>query len=211
MQFNNKTLKICLIILCLLPVRAVGLPQFGGATFFMEEEIWKDIAGYEGRYQISNHGNVKSLTRTIIQVNGKPLTTRERILKFRIDPSGYRTTHFWIGEKEHTYKIHRLVAFHFVENPMNHNVVNHLDSNRINNYYKNLEWCSFRENATHAHKQRKGKKSKYVGVCKGRRNKWSAYLYVGKSTNLGSFNTEEEAYQAYLNAMEKNNIKNKYA
>lgn len=197
--------------MCLLPFRAVGLPQFGGATFFMEAEIWKDIIGYEGRYQISNHGRVKSLTRTIIQVNGHPFTTKERILKFRVDSNNYRSCHFWIGEKEHTYKIHRLVAIHFIENPLNNETVNHIDGNRINNFYTNLEWCSHRENATHGHKKRKGKKSKYVGVCKGRYGKWNAYLYVGKSINLGTFNTEEEAYQAYLNAMERHGIKNKYA
>jgi len=57
-----KTLKICLLFLCLLPFRAVGLPRIQGATFFMETEIWKDVKGFEGRYQVSqSYTNIKDI------------------------------------------------------------------------------------------------------------------------------------------------------
>jgi hypothetical protein len=210
MQFNIKTLKICLAILCLLPVRAVGLPQFGGATFFMEAEIWKDIIGFEGRYQISNHGNVKSLSRTIIRKDGFISSVKDRILKFRVCKFGYNSVHFYLNEKEYSYKVHRLVAIAFLNKRKDSHQVNHKDGDKKNNYYSNLEWVSNRENVSH-HKVKRKKSSKYLGVTKHRK-KWLAQVYVnGKHISLGLHKTQEIASYAYNNFLKTHNINNKYS
>jgi hypothetical protein len=105
------------------------------------EEIWKDIEGYGGLYQISNQGKVKSFRRT----TGKPY----RILKQGITIWGYKYVNlFNQGGKMKT--IHRLVALAFIPNPENKREVNHKDSNRLNNHVDNLEWVTSKENTRHA-------------------------------------------------------------
>jgi hypothetical protein len=106
-------------------------------------EIWKDIKGYENRYQISNLGKIKSLKR-----NWQP---KEITLKTNKNHLGYERISLsdCIGKlKEH--KIHRLVAIHFVNNINNFKEVNHIDGNKLNNHYSNLEWCTRSFNMKHA-------------------------------------------------------------
>ena len=116
-----------------------------------EAEIWKDVKGYEGLYQVSNLGNVKSL----VGWNGKRYIERERILK--------KTVHLACGNyyreivrltkdmKGKNFKVHRLVAEAFLPNPNNLPQVNHIDGNTFNNNVNNLEWCTNRENIIHAY------------------------------------------------------------
>lgn len=106
-------------------------------------EQWKDIEGYENKYQISNKGNVKSL----IDNTGN---RRELIRKPRIGNSGYYYVNLFIGNKSKSKKIHRLVAEHFVDNPYNKPCVNHIDGNKLNNSADNLEWVTSSENSKHA-------------------------------------------------------------
>lgn len=106
-------------------------------------EIWKTIEGYEGKYLISNYGNVKSL----IDNNKK---AREKILKPRIGNTGYLYINLWKKSKSKSKKIHRLVAEAFISNPNNLPQVNHIDGNKINNNVKNLEWCDASYNIKHA-------------------------------------------------------------
>lgn len=106
-------------------------------------ELWKNIEGYEGKYQISNNGNVKSL----IDNKGNK---RELIRKPRIAKNGYYYVNLFIGSKAKSKKIHRLVAEHFIDNPDNKPCVNHIDGNKLNNNVDNLEWCTFSENSKHA-------------------------------------------------------------
>lgn len=113
----------------------------------MEQEQWKDINGYEGIYQVSSLGRVKSLARTVYRPNprnGEPMACPqpERILAQFDHSAGYLSTH--IARKQKT--VHRLVAMAFVPGYREGLVVNHKDENRHNNRADNLEWVSQYDN-----------------------------------------------------------------
>ena len=115
------------------------------------EEQWKDIKGYEGIYLISNRGRVLSLYRYKERARGTSgyfINTRE--LKKSITTTGYESVGLVKDGKTKTHKIHRLVAKHFVANPFNRDVVNHIDGDYLNNNADNLEWCTTAENCLHA-------------------------------------------------------------
>ena len=101
------------------------------------KEIWKDIEGYEGLYQISNKGKVYSLRL-------------EKFLKFSKNKKGYLQVQFTVNCKFKTFKIHRLVALAFIPNPFNLPEVNHKDGDKLNNNDWNLEWNTSQQNILHA-------------------------------------------------------------
>lgn len=107
------------------------------------KEIWKDIVGFEGLYQISNLGMVKSVERYVDR-NGRPMRVRERILKPSVANNGYLIVN--LNNQGFTTKyIHRLVAEHFIENP-NPEVftcVEHINACKMDNVLENLRWCSY--------------------------------------------------------------------
>lgn len=108
------------------------------------EELWKDIDGWTGKYQISNLGRVKTL-------NYKR-TKKEKIMTGITDIRGYKSISFregGAGSKQKHFLIHRLVAKKFVPNPDNKPFVNHIDGDRSNNAAKNLEWVTRSENEMH--------------------------------------------------------------
>ena len=128
------------------------------------EEMWRDIKGYEGLYQVSNLGRVKSLSRFHNNNSGGYLS-KERILKQSIK-RGYLTVGLCNSGKVKTYSVHRLVAIAFIDNPNNKKAVNHIDGNKTNNNVDNLEWCTYSENQKHAyktglHKSTTGEKSSF--------------------------------------------------
>ncbi len=104
-------------------------------------EIWKAIKGYEGFYEVSNYGNVRSLKYNKVKVMAKVFIGRKRM--------HYHGVHLRFGGKCETLKIHRLVAIAFIPNPENKPNINHVDSNRLNNNIDNLEWCTQKENIRH--------------------------------------------------------------
>lgn len=111
------------------------------------QEIWKDIEGYEGLYQVSNKGRVKSLKRTI-KTNNKnhPYNTlSERLLKLN---GGDRYVSVILYKDGHisAKNVHRLVAQAFIPNPNNYPIINHKDCNGRNNDVRNLEWCTYKYN-----------------------------------------------------------------
>ncbi len=114
------------------------------------EEIWKDIQGYEGYYQVSNLGNIKSLARKIIRSDGVVQFRKERIMSKRICTDGYYMAKFNVDKKSECIAIHKLVAKHFIPNPNNLPEVNHKDCNRKNNCIDNLEWCTHQENVKYS-------------------------------------------------------------
>lgn len=166
-------------------------------------EIWKDIPGWEGYYQGSTLGCIKNLAR---------FKAPELILSPRVNMSGYQTVQLCRDSKPVECRVHRLIALTFISNPHNKPQVNHKNKNRQDNRVENLEWVTNRENGTHRYSNEK-KYSKYTGVtwCK-ERGKWLAQIRLsGRSTYLGRFNNEEDARDAYQEALKKNNLQNKYA
>lgn len=112
---------------------------------YQPKEIWKDIEGFEGLYQISNLGRVKSLTYS----NQYTTLKKEKIIKQQVNHKGYKCVS--IGYKPRkTITIHRLVAKAFICNPNNFSQVNHKDGNKQNNSLENLEWCDNDFNMNHA-------------------------------------------------------------
>lgn len=165
------------------------------------QEIWKDIIGYETFYQVSNFGNVKSLK------NEK--TKKEKILKSGLDDGGYLQVSLQTNNIRKTFKVHKLVALCFLNHKpdgTNKIVVDHINRNKLDNRLINLRLISNRENLSN----QKGT-SMFVGVhfCKYNK-KWVSKIQVeGKKVSLGSFDTEKDAKDVYQNALNllKNNDK----
>ena len=104
-------------------------------------EIWKDIDGYEGLYQISNFGNVKSFRQS-----SKLHKIEEYILKPTLANNGYYQITLYNNAKRRKFLVHRLVASAFIQNPDSMPCINHKDENRLNNRADNLEWCTHEYN-----------------------------------------------------------------
>lgn len=113
-------------------------------------EIWKDIDGYENKYEISTFGRVKSVKNNLIM---KPMIAR----------NGYLIACLWKNNKQSKVCIHRLVAQAFIPNPNNYPEINHIDENKENNNVENLEWC------THVYNLNYGNVKKKIG--KANKNK----------------------------------------
>ncbi len=105
-------------------------------------EIWKDIEGFEGLYQVSNKGRVKSLERELIYINGRRHLYKETILKSIRQNTGYYTVTLHKDRVANIKFVHRLVAQAFLPNPQSLPQVNHKDEDPSNNKLENLEWCS---------------------------------------------------------------------
>lgn len=119
-----------------------------GEYVYCMSELWKDINGYEGLYQISNKGKIRKL-RFINNICNK-----EKIFELtpQIINSGYQKVMLYKNGEYKNALVHRLVAEAFVENPDNKKIVNHKDGDKTNNYADNLEWVTHGENMTHAYK-----------------------------------------------------------
>lgn len=151
------------------------------------KEIWKDIKGYEGLYQISNLGNVKALTRKY-NWRGTIRKTTEKILLPQLTWNGYFRVIFKNNKK---YRVHRLVAEAFILNPLNLSQVNHIDGNKQNNCVDNLEWCTRSENIKHAYKKGlivapKGEKSSLYGIKNGKNKNSKKVRCVNTGKEFGS-------------------------
>lgn len=117
----------------------------------MKSEIWNDIDGYKGKYQVSNLGRVKSLYHVVIRKNGHPMPINEKILKPGVSSNGYFTIVLAKNGNKNTRTIHRLVASHFIENIDNKKEVNHKDGDKLNNRVSNLEWVTPSQNIKHSY------------------------------------------------------------
>ncbi len=113
----------------------------------LDGEVWRDVVGYEGTYQVSNMGQVRSIDR-IVPCRKKGYTTitkKGRILKLSTNRLGYKEAHLYSyqEQKDKIISVHRLVAFAFIPNPDQEHLreINHIDENKSNNRVDNLEWC----------------------------------------------------------------------
>lgn len=117
----------------------------------MYDEEWEDVEGYEGSYQVSNLGRVKSLERTIY-IGDKKRVLRNKILKLHTNSHGYLGINLHKDKKIKRFSVHQLVARTAIKNSKNRKEVNHKDGNKLNNHYTNLEWCTRSENVKHSYK-----------------------------------------------------------
>ena len=123
----------------------------------MNTEIWKDIEGYEGYYQVSNLGNVRSLDRIEYDpfnrggCNGRKRLLKGRVLKQGTGTNGYRYVNLSVNQKSKKYSIHRLVAEAFIPNPDNLPTVDHINRNKTDNTVSNLRWLSHYDNCATIH------------------------------------------------------------
>lgn len=166
----------------------------------MSKEIWKDIMNYEGRYQVSNLGRVRSLDRKVRNHLAERMI-KGRIIKGSVNKNGYR---YVVLTKENNLKgfsVHQLVAMAFLGHKPNGYklVVDHIDNNKLNNSLNNLQIIKNRENVS---KDNRGV-SKYTGVSWNKQvNKWQSHIRCGKvSKNLGTFKSEVRASIAYQMAL----------
>lgn len=149
-------------------------------------EIWKTIPNYED-YQASNLGRIKSLK-----------FGKELVLKLKLNNTGYMQVSLTKNNIKKYFSVHRLVAFAFLG--ISDLDVDHINSNRQDNRIENLRYCNKRENS-HFRYQKQITQSKYVGVTKHGK-KWRTRISInGIQTRLGTYKTEIEAYQAYLNKL----------
>lgn len=156
-------------------------------------EIWKDIPGFEGRYQVSDQGSVRS-----IQDNHGNYYERSRATW--ISSKGYRYVQLFIKDKRHNVSVHHAVASTFIPNPDQKRTVNHIDGNKLHNHVSNLEWATYQENLTHAH---------VMGLAKGQTH-WKGKKQpkaISKFHNV-TFDKGRNRYQACVKFNGKNYCKN---
>lgn len=111
-------------------------------------EVWKPVKGYEGYYEVSNLGRVKSKARKYYR-SDVLYHLKERVMKVSPSSSGYNTIILTVNGKAKSYLLHRLIALAFIENPQNKKCINHKDGDKFNNSLENLEWCTYSENRNH--------------------------------------------------------------
>lgn len=116
-----------------------------------EGEAWKDIPNYEGWYQVSNLGRIKSVDRIITDKDrpNRCILHKGRIIKQYLDKVGYYSLHLSINSKVSVKRVHRIVAQAFIPNPYKFPCINHKDETRTNNVISNLEWCTHKYNTNY--------------------------------------------------------------
>ena len=152
------------------------------------QEIWKDIKDYEGYYQVSNLGRIKSLKR-IVKGRWKNIIIKEKILNRKIE-NGYLRVQLSKNNISKIFLVHRLVAETFIPNPNNYKEINHKDENTINNNVDNLEWCTHSYNINYGTRTQKT----IDKMCK------SILQYDLQGNFIKKWKTMNEAVRYYHNA-----------
>ena len=176
-------------------------------------ETWKDIVGYEGWYQVSDMGNVRSLTRTFVDIMGRTRTHKGRVLKLSENSDGYKSQNLLKFGESKGFKVHRLVAMAFIPNPENKPEVNHKDGVKSNNIKDNLEWATHIENMRHAISYGLNdlshlKRASIAGAKKSSKlvlDQSTGIFYESCSEASKMFNTTYTKLRCKLNGKTKNN------
>lgn len=162
-------------------------------------EIWKDIKDYEGLYQVSNYGKIKSLSRKVNDYRGG-IVKKEKLLTPTDNGKGYQIIGLCKNNHRKNHYIHRLVADAFLENPNNYPQVNHKDYNTKNNCVDNLEWITTKDNIIYSLPNRPAttKRTNQYGKYIKRDKRYSGFVVIvglrDKSRKyLGRFENLEEA------------------
>jgi len=119
------------------------------AHLITKEEIWKDIEGFEGYYQVSNKGNVRSLDRIVNYKNGRVAKYKGKEVAINSRSNGYLKVNLYIHHTMKNLSVHRLVANSFIKNTERYPAINHKDENKTNNIVENLEWCTNKYNSNY--------------------------------------------------------------
>ena len=168
-----------------------------------QKEIWKTLKNYEGIYEVSNLGNVRSLDRIITYKDGRKRFKKGAKMLPCISNRGYYHLSLSKNGKEQKKDVHQLVAIAFLNHVPNGSkmVVNHKNFNRLDNNLENLEVITFRENTNKLHLK---SYSKYLGVIKGKNGGYRSCIGIeGQKYHLGSFNNELDAKNKYDTALKE--------
>ena len=149
-----------------------------------DEEEFKPVDGFDN-YLVSNFGNIKN-------------SKTNKILKLINNSEGYKVINLFKNKKVKMFRVHRLVGMAFLENLDNKPMIDHIDNNPSNNNFKNLRWCSQKDNLANQGK-RENNKSGYKGVCFDKHaKKYKANIMInGKKKHLGYYESVEDASKAY--------------
>ena len=172
------------------------------------KEVWKDIKGYEGLYQVSNLGRVKSLERYVIRKNNKGRQLiHKKILVSCVNTHGYMSLSLSKNNKGVNHRVHRLVATAFIPKVDNKNIINHKNGIKTDNNVNNIEWASYSDNLLHAYK---------TGL-NGQNRKVKVIIIENREEHL--FNSMKDAslfmgegkwYVSYYNKYHNANMNKKY-
>lgn len=159
----------------------------------MEDEIWKPISGYEGLYEVSNFGRVKSLELR----NKSSIHERTKILNATDNGHGYKIVGLTKNKKRNNFYVHRLVACAFIPNPDNLPVIDHIDHDRSNNKSQNLRWTTQKDNVRYSRslmsKPRKKPMTNTGERYISKQSKDGRYRLTIREKQIGVFDTIEEA------------------
>lgn len=162
----------------------------------MDEEVWRDVVGYEGLYMVSNFGNVKSLERFVDREDGKVNHVLEKLMKVRYNSrNGRPEVHLYKNGKPKLVKVYRIVAEAFIENDdiVNKTCINHKDGCVANCKVDNLEWCTYSENLQHSYDELNRpinktsvRRRNVIAINKkdGSKNTYSSITQASKATGI---------------------------
>lgn len=159
------------------------------------EEIWKTIKETDGKYSVSNLGNVRRNEHyTIVKPQNTKVHYNERLLKSYKDSTGYAVVSLQTTNGTSPRKIHRLVAEAFIENPNDLPIVNHIDENKQNNNVSNLEWCDAKYNANHGTRNIRIKKQTSIRVAQYTMDGKLVKIWDSMSQAAASFGAKTTSY-----------------
>lgn len=151
----------------------------------IDGEIWKDVCGTDGYYQVSNLGRVMSVARVITKKNDQTQIVPQKILSHAFDSKGYPVVSICLVSRKKVMKVHRLVAEAFCEKPEGCDVVNHIDNSVDNNIWTNLEWTTTAGNLAHADNQKRRHCSKQQGEAN-----YQAKITLEQVLNIRNLNSQ---------------------